>query len=84
MYFALTKWEKDGQLRDTTRDEALASVTRGSTPLSRTVELRVVPFVAAYPVSAAVADCDTARCSQKYQPWPRRGSGSADDSRVPV
>jgi len=35
--------------------------SEGSTPLSRTVEVRVVPAVAAYPASAAVVDCDGVR-----------------------
>ena len=56
----------------------------GSTPISRTVELRVVPPVAACPVSAADADYDTARCSQRYQPGPRLGSGSVVDSPAHV
>jgi hypothetical protein len=53
---------------------------RGSTPISRTVELRVVPAVVACRVSAAGADYDTARCSQRYRPGPRLSSGQTADS----
>ena len=56
----------------------------GSTPISRTVELRVVPPVAACRVSVAVSDCGTAQCSQRYQPGLRLVSDSGGDSPVLV
>jgi NAD(P) transhydrogenase len=59
-------------------------IDRGSTPISRTVALRVVLPVAAVPVSSAVSDCDAARCSQRYPPGPRLGFGSVVDSPAHV
>jgi len=56
----------------------------GSTPFSRTVELRVVPPVAAVRASGAVGDCDSARYSQRYPLSPRLLSGSGVDSPVLV
>lgn len=65
-------------------DELLAQTDKGSTPISRTVELRVALPVAACRVSVAGADCEIARCSQRYQPGPPLGSGSASDSPAHV
>lgn len=56
----------------------------GSTPFSRTVELRVSLSVAAIRVSAAAVDCDSARCSRRYQPGLRLGSGTVAGSLVPA
>ena len=85
--------EKDQRLEETDSQTAQVVDTiltqerervEGSTPLSRTVELRVVPPVAACRVSVAVSDCGTAQCSQRYQPWLRLVSDSAGDSPVLV
>jgi hypothetical protein len=56
----------------------------GSTPFSRTVELRVALPVAACRVSVSDVDCEIAQCSQRYQLWLRLVSGSAGDSPVRV
>ena len=59
-------------------------VDTGSTPISRTVELRVAPSVAAVPVSVAAGDYASVRYSQRYPLWLRLSSGSVVDSRVRV
>jgi hypothetical protein len=56
----------------------------GSTPFSRTVELRVAPPAAAVPVSAADADCDSVQCRQRYPLGPPLSCGSVAGSLVPV
>jgi hypothetical protein len=56
----------------------------GSTPFPRTVELRVSLPDAAIPVSAAVGDCDSVRCSRRYPLLLPLLSGSVADSPVPV
>jgi hypothetical protein len=57
---------------------------KGSTPFPRTVELRVSLPDAAIPVSAAVGDCDSVRCSRRYPLLLPLLSGSVADSPVPV
>lgn len=56
----------------------------GSTPFSRTVELRACPPVAARPVFAAAGDCASARCNQRYPLSPRPWSGTGVDSPARV
>src|SRR5213593_521835 len=78
--------ESNKRGRQDIRETNLSScfTRQGSTPLSRTVEWRVVPPAAACPVFAPVTDCGTIRCSQRYRPWLRLLSDSGADSRVHV
>ena len=55
----------------------------GSTPFSWTVKLRVVSLDAVVPVSVAVGDCESVRCSQRYPLSLRFGCDRVMDSSVP-